>query len=94
MQIKGKESKNTTTPDKDKGGKANCGKCYVCGNIHYPFCKRPCRICGKVHFPYCTKDPKIKKEQTTHIVVKEESEGKSPEKGHASIAAAVDARLK
>ena len=82
-------SAHVATPG--KGGKPKGGKCYECGKEHYPFCRRTCSVCNKKYFPYCER--KIKKEQTTNLVVKEDTADSSPTKGHASIAAAVESRL-
>ena len=41
------------------------GRCYQCGEKHFPYCERvpgkrgPCHVCKKTHFPYC---PRPKKE--------------------------------
>jgi len=50
-----RSNRNTRTP----------GRCYQCGERHFPFCERvpgkrgPCHVCKKTHFPYC---PRPKKE--------------------------------
>ena len=43
---------------KTNEGERRRGKCYTCGEYHYPFCKdtRKCFICGKQHFPFCRRE--------------------------------------
>jgi hypothetical protein len=70
----------TKSDDKVKGEmpRRTPGRCFKCGERHYPFCKRgpgdrgrgPCHVCKKVHFPYC-KRPKAENRSMDAIPDKE-----------------------
>ena len=50
-------AQNTSDGDNQRAPRKS--KCYQCGKVHYPFCKKEpgqrgkCFVCNKVHFPYC-----------------------------------------